>query len=219
LPRKKVLLPPKVKCPDCDAEYPTAKGLSSHRRSVHNYVSENNWAVSVRKKKQVEAAPALAAIATMRTPLTCDKCDFQANNVSALTWHKARNHSTPHELACDLCDFKAKWPGGLTLHKRKAHADANPTPEKLTKFDAKSRRPIVHSEKTQTLVVSAPATSNGHHPGEEAHTPPDGIPEATLALGLGRFQELSRSIAFEHDLPPRMFAARLAGLIYAATVR
>jgi len=216
LPRKKVPTP-KVKCPDCDAEYATAKGLSSHRRAAHGYVSQNKFAVYTRESKERKKQPEQAALAALRTPLTCDQCDFQAKNVSSLTWHKARIHTPHKDLKCDLCGFVAKWPGGLTYHKRKTHGEANPTPEKTTKFDAKSRRAIVHSEKTQTIVVSAPATSNGHH--QETHTPPDGIPEATLALGLGRFQELSRSIAFEHDLPPRMFAARLAGLIYAATVR
>jgi hypothetical protein len=59
---------------------------------------------------------------------------------------------------------------------------------------------------------------NGHHR-EEKTVAASGIPEATLAVALGRFQELSRSMAYEFDLPPRLFTAQLATLIYRSTLR
>jgi uncharacterized C2H2 Zn-finger protein len=241
---KKKELPPKVKCPDCDAEYPTNKGLSAHRRSAHGYVSMKPTALWQRNKKLKKAAkpvtPAISTISTnelqcdqcdfvartssalvwhrikQHTPrkaLKCDQCDFVAKYPGGLKWHKHRLHAAADELKCDQCDFVAKWKGGLTHHKRAAHTET--VPVELTRKS--NRREIDNSEKAKAIVIHAAATtSNGH---QETHVAPDGIPEAVIAIGLGRFQELSRSLAFEHDLPPRMFAARLAGLIYATTVR
>ena len=216
MPRKKVPTP-KVKCPDCDAEYPTPKGLSSHRRAAHGYVSQNKFAVYTRLSKERQKQPEIAALAPpLRTLLTCDQCGFEAKNVSSLTWHKARLHTPHKDLKCDLCGFVAKWPGGLTYHKRKTHAEANPTPEKVAKFNAKLRRPIVHSEKTQTIVVSAPATSNGHHP--ETYIAPDGISEASVAFTAGRVEELLHRVAAEYDVPARSFTARVIELVHAKTL-
>lgn len=195
---------PKVKCPDCAAEYDTAKGLSSHRRAKHGYVSKNKYAVALREGTKPKKAD----------PLKCDQCSFVAMNVPEMTWHTAKVHDM---LKCDTCGFVAQWPGGLTNHQRKSHPEKYPTPvsAKNHRLIVKQRRAIDHPKKIQTIIVR-PAASNGH---QEAHVAPDGIPEATLAVALGRFQELCRSIAFEHDLPARMFASRLAGLIYASTVR
>ena len=199
---------PKVKCPDCAAEYDTAKGLSSHRRAKHGYVSKNKYAVALREGTKPKKAD----------PLKCDECGFVAMNVPEMTWHTAKVH-TPHDmLKCDTCGFVAQWPGGLTNHQRKSHPEKYPTPvsAKNHRLIVKQRRAIDHPKKTQTITVRA--ASNGH---QEAHVAPTGdpIPEATLAIGLGRFQELSRQLAFEFDLPPRLLTSRLAGLIYAATVR
>lgn len=207
---KKKEATPKVKCPDCDAEYDSTRGLSSHRRSAHGYVSQNKYLVALRKRGPV---PKKA------DPLKCDECGYVAKNVPDMTWHTAKVH-TPHDtLECDECGFVAQWPGGLTNHQRKSHPEKYPTPveAKLHRAIDKRRRAIANPKKIQTIIVR-PATSNGH---QEAHPAPNGdpIPDGTLALALGRFQELCRSIAFEHDLPARMFATRLAGLIYASTVR
>ena len=207
---KKKEATPKVKCPECDAEYDTTKGLSSHRRSAHGYVSQNKYLVALRKRGPV---PKKA------DPLKCDQCGFVAENVPQMTWHTAKVHTPHNTLKCDDCGFVAQWPGGLTNHRRKSHPEKYPTPveAKNHRLIVKQRREIANPKKIQAITVR-PATSNGH---QEAHVAPTGdpIPEATLAIGLGRFQELSRQLAFEFDLPPRLLTSRLAGLIYAATVR
>ena len=252
MPKKKELTP-KIKCPDCDAEYPTNKGLSSHRRSAHGYVSMGRSAQYERKKLGKGNGPDIklkcdqcgfvaktsSALTwhrikqhTTQRDLKCDQCDFVARFPGGLAWHKRRIHSLEpapppppqSELKCDLCDFVARWKGGLTHHKRAAHPDAHPAPNEVKAHRVVVRRSAKRREfdnpaKAIVVHTAAPTPSNGHHPSQEAHAATDGIPEATLALGLGRFQELSRQLAFEHDLPPRLYASRLAGLIYAATVR
>lgn len=248
MPKKKETTP-KIKCPDCDAEYPTNKGLSSHRRSAHGYVSMGRSAQYERKKLGQGNGPDIKLkcdqcgfVAKSSSALTwhkvkqhrpnnlnCDQCDFIAQSPGGLTWHKRQTHSLEPappqpELKCDQCDFVARWKGGLTHHKRAAHPDVHPVPVPVKVHRAAVKRSAKRREfdnPAKAIVVHTAATtpSNGHHPSQEAHAVTDGIPEATLALGLGRFQELSRQLAFEHDLPPRLYASRLAGLIYAATVR
>jgi hypothetical protein len=53
---------------------------------------------------------------------------------------------------------------------------------------------------------------------EEGQFTPNGY-EIPLAIALGRFQELCRGLAFEHDVPERLFAQRLAELVYRSQVR
>jgi uncharacterized C2H2 Zn-finger protein len=150
--------------------------------------------------------------------LQCDQCTFRAKTKQALVWHRIAEHQPHANLKCPHCDFTAKWKGGLTLHVSKAHRlDAPPAEPAPTNGKRKyTRREI--DQPAHAIIVSSQANGLASH-AQEGHPVTDGIPEGTLALALGRFQELCRSIAFEHDLPPRMFAARLAGLIYAATVR
>jgi uncharacterized C2H2 Zn-finger protein len=47
----------------------------------------------------------------------------------------------------------------------------------------------------------------------------NGISEITLAIALGRFQGLCSAMAYEFNIPSKMFTAQLAALIYATQVR
>jgi hypothetical protein len=162
----------------------------------------------------------------------CDQpeCSFTTNFPQVLGSHKLRKHGIgatsqsslrrrrkkeealpskpgnhdPHP--CQHCRFVAKWKGGLTKHMKAAHPEvvASPTPKKekaLVKRTAK------------TIIL------NGHAPQSEDHSNANGIPDALIALATGRFQELCRSLAFEHDVPPRLFTARVAAFVYGSTVR
>jgi uncharacterized C2H2 Zn-finger protein len=211
---KKKVETEKVKCPDCDAVYNTAKGLSTHRRYVHGYVSSTPKAVWSRS----QAAKAVKKPA----PLQCADCDFKAKTPQSLIWHRVKAHD-PANLKCPHCPFVASWKGGLTYHMKRAHSPVRDAaagtpeiqPQPIANGKRKyTRRDIEQPAQAHAILIARP---NGH--AQESHAAPDGIPEGTLALALGRFQELCRSIAFEHDLPPRLFTSRLAGLIYAATVR
>ena len=127
----------------------------------------------------------------------------------------------------------------LGIHRRAAHgiigkkrqtqiaATAAATPEPAPPVSAEvvamttqpkrkyTRRKTGLENIPQTAITSAGANRSN----QESHFASDGIPEATLALALGRFQGLCASIATEFDLPPRSFAQRFAALIYSATVR
>lgn len=264
----------KVKCPECGAEYNTAKGLSTHRRYSHGVLGSGRTVIAARKKAQAAADPlqcpecgnisktkallgvhrskvhgisgmSRAAITERQKklaqkgevaidtndPLQCQLCGFIAGNQGGLAIHRKASHSPLEEvpalpepaqveeietsvdpLQCQLCDFRAQTPGGLAHHMTRRH-NAKP--------NSKSHHKRREIEPTQAIQIS---TNNGSknqvlHAAEESHVATDGIPEATLALALGRFQELCRSMAYEHDLPARMFTRRVAGLIYAATVR
>ena len=101
------------------------------------------------------------------------------------------------------CTFVAQWKGGLTHHMR---------------THSKNKRSLQLAKQNRTEIASNGAGAN-HSNSQEANFAPDGIPEATLAVALGRFQELCRSMAFEFDLPPRMFTQRVAALIYRSQIR
>lgn len=111
---------------------------------------------------------------------------------------------------CPHCDFIGRWTGGLKLHMNAKHK-------------------VVQPERSTALVTTTPAVSeakparsrkersNGHY--EETFTGGGTVPEATLALAAGRVQELLSRIAFEFDVPPRTFAARVIELVHATALR
>jgi len=111
--------------------------------------------------------------------------------------------------------------------KRAAQAAKLPEPAPIADAEPITKQPVTKRKYTKRSLQLAkqtlpPIASNGagvNHSNQEAHFAPDGIPEVTLAIALGRFQELCRSMAFEFDIPPKLFTQRLAELIYRAQVR
>ena len=93
-------------------------------------------------------------------------------------------------------------------------------PELTTLTQTEKPKKGAHKTERPTKAL---ALSNGHARQIEAqavvegHT--DAVPDALVALTTGRLQELCRSIAYEHDLPPRLLTARVATLFYASSVR
>jgi hypothetical protein len=139
------------------------------------------------------------------------KHGIAGSSVSTLSLKKKKKAGSPTvqsrfngQFPCthEGCKFIAKWKGGLTKHMN-AHGN---------------KRSLQLAKQTLPPIVSNGAGVN-HSNNQEAHVAPDGIAEVTLALALGRFQELCRSMAFEFDIPPKLFTQRLAELIYRAQVR
>jgi len=159
----------------------------------------------------------------------CPECDAQYDHPRRLAIHRRYKHgikgSAPSTIAArkkkagsttvhnrfkghfpcthEGCKFIAQWKGGLTHHLNTTHRN--------------TKRSLQLAKQTLPPIASNGAGVN--HSNQEAHFAPDGISEVTLALALGRFQELCRSMAFEFDIPPKLFAQRLAELIYRAQVR
>jgi uncharacterized C2H2 Zn-finger protein len=119
-------------------------------------------------------------------------------------------------LQCQVCGLPTKSKSGLSLHVNRNHSKPVETPvaiQPATNGKRKyTRREIEQPAQAHTIVVSQ---AQEGHPAANGYAIPDG----TLALALGRFQGLCQSMAVEFDLPPRLFAARLAELIYHSQIR
>jgi C2H2-type zinc-finger domain len=107
---------------------------------------------------------------------------------------------------CPHCDFVGNWKGGLTHHMNAAHK---------TNRNGSKRSQLVK------FTEAIPVSQNGHNPhAEEAQaTASDRALEVTLAITLGRFTEICRSMAAQYDIPERVFAARFAELVYRTQIR
>jgi uncharacterized C2H2 Zn-finger protein len=201
---------PKIKCPDCPKTFATVQLMAMHRRQAHGVVGMSKSSLALRKQKEAKAhAPA--------TPLSfpCTHCDLAFTTANGLAKHQSKTHGIPGQsksaqqraakkalptplpqFRCEQCEFTAKSKGGLTHHVTAIH-------------------------KRSTALAPPREEHPPHHANGKAQGPTlgDGIPEATLALALGRWQGFTQSMATEFDLPPKRFAARLAELIYATAVR
>jgi uncharacterized C2H2 Zn-finger protein len=191
--------PNSFSCPDCDhAPYTSRKGLATHRRYAHGVKGSAPSTIWMRKKKNAGRTTVMERL-TGKFP--CPKCAFVAQWKGGLTKHMRALHV---EFRCPDCNKIFETSSGLGIHRRNTHGI-------LGKHS--QRREIVQSLQTQAI-----AHSNGQaHHHEETYFAANGIPEATLALALGRFQGLCTSMAAEFDIPPRLFASRFAELIYRST--
>jgi len=206
-------------CIDCPMIYTTPQLLAVHRQKAHG-IGGISRSVLVNKYLKANQPPANPK------PNQCPYCGFPAKTAQGLSVHvgtkhmaeqlkaaqmKAGDHPKAENFAfqCPRCEFVGKNQGGLALHIRKKH-------DQITALrpNINQRREIEPSQ-AQTITIAAP--SNGHKEDWQGHT--DGIPEALIAVTSGRFQELCRSVAYEHDLPPRLFAARVAAFVYGTTLR
>jgi uncharacterized C2H2 Zn-finger protein len=185
------------KCPDCPRMFASRTGLGSHRRSAHGIEGQSKSTLAARAAKPAREKPAKPLSEYKRLKLHLQEM-------------KAPENPAPNQ--CPLCGYQTKSKGGLSLHINTSHAQAKAGERKAERSGKKQRREI---ERTQTQVIVA--SSNGHEENWQGHT--DGIPEALIAVTSGRFQELCRSVAYEHDLPPRLFAARVAAFVYGTTLR
>jgi hypothetical protein len=171
-------------------------------------------------------------LTTKQATFKCPECGEKFNYAKVLGSHRRLKHGvagTSHSvlamrkkreaqpppatppmpvLNCPDCDFAAATTGGLLWHRRAKH-------NIIAAHRPKNMRRELEPGKTQTITIAA--THNGHKEDWQGHT--DGIPEALIAVTSGRFQELCRSVAYEHDLPPRLFAARVAAFVYGTTLR
>ena len=110
-------------------------------------------------------------------------------------------------VKCPDCNFATKNPRAMTIHHDLVHKPK------------RGRPPLKRRNKLAIIPPAATSTSNGHHPEAQREDFTNGIPDALVALTTGRFQELCRNVAEVHGLPSRLFTARVAALVYSATIR
>jgi uncharacterized C2H2 Zn-finger protein len=177
-------------CPECGTGW-GAKGIALHRLQSHGLNLLQQQALFKQAKSSIVPVAEIEAVpvAEIADPLKCVQCDLVAKDERGMRTHASRSHQYSNSKGA--------------LRKREERNKAIDSP-------------------TQAITI---AQTNGNignsiH-AEEAHSAAGGytIPDATLALALGRFQGLCASISTEFDLPPRMFATRLAELIYHSQVR
>ena len=219
----------KPKCPECGLPFVSNAILAMHRKNKHGVegTSKSTQAKLAAEQRMRKAAVVVAPPAPGPS-LQCPECKVSFANIQKLTWHRKREHGITRVLAakpnhvdngfglkCSQCDFIAKTSGGLAVHAAK-HTRAGTTEiTTTTSVPAKSNRgtSIEHAKANRQL-----ARTNGHSH-EEADFVTGGVPEATLAIAFGRFQGLCQSMAFEYDVPPKLFTSRLAELIFRSTLR
>jgi hypothetical protein len=131
-------------------------------------------------------------------------------------------------FVCPECGKKYNDAAHVGIHRRAAHGimgkSANaiksrnsPPPVPAEAATPAKRKYTKRSTAIDTFQQSkAHLNGNGRRPQIEAHP---FHTEAAIAVAFGRYKELCTSVAVEYDLPPRSFAARLAQLIYAETLR
>lgn len=242
----------KFKCPECSAEFDTARGLGSHRLIRHGVPGSGHSAILRRKQLgQVETLPpAVPVSAAAKLQFACPECDKSFDRASSLGNHRRGIHGvegtshnakksaaqrqalatipTPATIAanplqCPDCIFVGKTKNGLQVHRSIRHGSVSNQKDavRLREIRTEKRR-LKIEQPTQALAI---AETNGNlgkvEHVEEAHPAPSSyaIPDATLALALGRFQGFCQAFSAEFDLPPRHFASRLTELIYHSQVR
>ena len=215
-------------CPDCDhAPYPTKKGLGTHRRFAHGYVGTSRSTVAARRQRAAQARAAKKAAKAGQGEFKCEHCPRTFATQQGLAGHQSKHSDgikkvkNPADAGrkklfgkypCQHCEFVAAWTGGLAKHMNSKH------PELTTLTQTEKPKKGAHKIERPTKAL---ALSNGHarqiEVVVEGH--PDAVPDALVALTTGRLQELCRSVAYEHDVSPRLLTARVATLFYASSVR
>ena len=233
---------PKPKCPDCGKLYATDKLVAMHRARAHGYVGMSKSSIAgraLRAKKKAEALklptatpilevqPETIPPAALSNSFVCPECNEPQKNKVELGKHRRFQHNirgtskdalaarrekqigATGGLPCPHCEFIAVNKAGYSLHVNKWHRDE----DKGASLERTAQQP------TRALSTSRAIGNGNGHAIEQRQVDPDAIPEATLALALGRFQGLCTSMATEFDLPPRRFARELSRLVYATQVR
>ena len=172
-------MPAKVKCPDCSATYETAKGLSSHRRAAHGYVSERE---ATRKERIRQAEKrGLPSPSPLEIIMPVDEPKQ----------HGGRHAHEIHKgiFPCPHCDFVGKWKGGLTNHMHRQHG--------------KTKERAIAKASSSEVITSTP---NGHIHVPAAQAQDDHRLEAAATYAAGRVAQLLESIALQLDVSFRAFA-------------
>ena len=200
---------PKPKCPECAATFATVQVLAMHRKNMHGVEGTSKSTAALHKLKARKRAEAEAA-----------KLAEQSATLSTLaTVVAAAEHRGQQPQTCSICGFVAKNVRGMTVHiatkHRQVSSEQQQQPPQQEKTPTTGGNELEYVDKKQRSLERRTASQAKR----EREAASDGIPEATLALALGRFQGLCASMALEFDLPPRRFAARLAELIFATQIR
>jgi uncharacterized C2H2 Zn-finger protein len=228
------------RCPECHSLFANAKDLGLHRRNKHKVRGITAGSVYAQKKR-------VEYLANYQRDndgkLICPECG-EGHSEAGITFHRKMVHKLNAEqqiklfakkpvivakietiaevegpVKCPHCDFVANSKKGLLVHVGFKH-EPSQTPNAIERRRQREKRNKTIEQPTQAIAIAETNGNLGHRT-EEAHPVASGytIPDATLAVALGRFQGLCASFSAEFNLPPRSFATRLAELIYHSQIR
>jgi hypothetical protein len=96
-------------CPECGAKYKDKRGLATHRRYQHGFISQDRSAIAQREAKAKRRAQSKNAVALALTGINKPQFGSMAHTKNAGIF------------PCSHCEFVAKWKGGLTHHMNAKH--------------------------------------------------------------------------------------------------
>lgn len=201
----------KYYCPECKTgPYETAKGLSSHRRTVHKIIGWAPSSISGRKRKAAERAGLEPAPKENKTlsERRREERDFK---------REYRLRKRREELAAQSAPATAEIePTATTPSTKENESDATKHGKKRGPYKPRKRQRADRKElaTTREIEVRLPHQADQEY---YDHRNPPRIPESTLLVAYGRFLEFSASLAREYDLPARQFAAELVAAIRRST--
>jgi hypothetical protein len=197
------MLPKLLKCDLCGKEYKAATGLGIHKLRAHGIPGVSRSSGDYHKQK--------AKKQTAKAQFACDLCDRTFPRNSELGRHKLAKHGIPGMT------YSSQWQRRKNEKLKQeaalaAQSHSTPTPKEnihaLTVPPAKLGRP----RKQKNITVN-------HHQTIIAVGPLESSYEGPAAIAVGRFQEVCRSLAYQYELPEKLFAARVTELLYATQVR
>jgi len=223
--------PPKpFKCPKCPRTFKKRTGLGSHLRAEHNVKGKSGTAIALRQQREAAGLPMRYQTKKPKKlgpPFECPQCHLKFKRPQVLGRHLWTAHNVPGKskealrrreeirgtIDCPNCDFRAINKAGLAIHLAQKHHVKGAHHAKHEAAQARKLRRLNAPNSAAIVSVNEGDNHASEHAENGAFAP------ATLQVALGRFQEFCKNFAAEYDLPPRMFAARFAELIYAAQVR
>jgi transcription elongation factor Elf1 len=209
-------------CDVCGAAYQAATGLGIHKRIAHGIAGSSSSTRTYHAKKSPPAPirPQQTAAQRrgndrLRKEQKHRLLKAQKKAVQAKTRKAYKPRDKPFQ--CPECGKEFTLARALGGHRRRAHGIQGTSPSARTR--------AAHQATTLT-TIERPGRPPAHAEENDGHILSPIQPQANRrqietasSIALGRVQELCRGLAYEYELPEKLFASRLAQLFYATTVR
>lgn len=198
-------------CPACAFTSLTTKGMGSHIRANHPKIPSDRASLY-----------ALRIVPSVVTPVAPSPPPPAAPAKNSYTSH-------PGSYPCPECDRVFKYPTALGNHRR-SHG---------VKGESKTATYSRKKELESTTQLVSPNGKGQHHGATSAierrsneaaiereaaaraeeERIRQACPDEIVVFAAGRITELCRSVAYEHDISPKLLAIRVAGHLHNQALR